>query len=88
MHRRIDDLEVIDYSDSDYVGYIDTKKSISGYIFMLVGGVISRRSAKQSLNATSTIKVEFISYFEAISHGVWFKSFIFELRVVDLFLGY
>jgi len=46
MHRRIDDLEVIDYSDSDYVGYIDTKKSISGYIFMLVGGVISRRSAK------------------------------------------
>ena len=83
MYRRTDNLEVIDYSDSDYAGCIDSRKSTSGYVFMLVGGVVSWRSAKQTLIATFTMKAEFVSCFEATSHGVWLKSFIYGLRVVD-----
>ena len=83
MYRRTDNLEVIGYSNSDYVGYIDSQKSTSGYAFMLVGGAISWKSAKQTLTATSTMEVEFMSFFEATSHGVWLKSFIYGLRVVD-----
>ncbi|XP_073017954.1 secreted RxLR effector protein 161-like [Primulina eburnea] len=37
MFRRTENLEVIDYSDSDYAGCIDLRKSTSGYIFMLAG---------------------------------------------------
>ena len=33
--------------------------------------------------ATSIMEVEFASYFEATSHGVWLKSFIAGLRIVD-----
>ena len=29
------------------------------------------------------MEAEFVSYFEATSHGVWLKSFIFGLRIVD-----
>ena len=29
------------------------------------------------------MEVEFVSCFEAISHGVWMNSFIFGLRIVD-----
>ena len=50
---------------------------------MLAEVAISWRSAKQTLTATSTMKVKFMSCFEATSHGVWLKSFIFRLRVVD-----
>ena len=50
---------------------------------MLGGGAVSWRSTKQTLIATSTMKVEFMSCFEVTSHGVWLKSFIFGLRVVD-----
>ena len=50
---------------------------------MFASGAISWRSAKQTLIATSTMEVEFVSYFEATSHGVWMKSFIFGLRIVD-----
>ena len=32
--------------------------------------------------ATSTMEVEFVSCFEATSHGVWLKSFIFGLKIV------
>ena len=50
---------------------------------MFVGGVISRRSAKQTFIATSTMEVEFASFFEAALYGVWMKSFIYGLRIVD-----
>ncbi|XP_073041999.1 secreted RxLR effector protein 161-like [Primulina eburnea] len=49
MFRRTENLEVIGYSDSDYAGCIDSRKSTSGYIFMLAGGAVSWRSAKQTL---------------------------------------
>ncbi|XP_051130805.1 secreted RxLR effector protein 161-like [Andrographis paniculata] len=83
IYRQTDVLEVIGYFDSDYAGCIDTRKSTSDFVFMLAGGVISWRSAKQSITATSIIETEFVSYFETSSHGVWLKSFISELRVVD-----
>ena len=81
--RRTDNLEVIGYSDSDFAGCIDSRKSTSGYIFLMVGGAVSWRSAKQILTATSTMEVEFVSCFEATSHGVWLKSFISGLRIMD-----
>lgn len=83
MYKRTDNLEVIGYSDSDYAGCIDSRKSTSGYVFMLADGAISWRSSKQSLTATSTMEAEFVSCFEATCHGVWLKSFISKLRVVD-----
>ncbi|KAL5858701.1 hypothetical protein ACOSQ3_006159 [Xanthoceras sorbifolium] len=83
MYRRTDNLEVIGYSDSDFAGCVDSRKSTSGYIFMMASGAVSWRSAKQSLTATSTMEAEFVSCFEATSHGVWLKSFISGLRIVD-----
>ena len=83
MYRQIDNLEVISSSDLDYVGCIDSQKSTLGYVFMLAGGAVSWRSTKQTLIAISTMKVEFVSCFEATSHGVWLKGFISGLRVVD-----
>ncbi|RDX69043.1 hypothetical protein CR513_51902, partial [Mucuna pruriens] len=29
------------------------------------------------------MKAKFVSFFEATSHGVWLKSFIYRLKVVD-----
>uniref|UniRef100_A0A2N9F3Y6 Retrovirus-related Pol polyprotein from transposon TNT 1-94 n=1 Tax=Fagus sylvatica TaxID=28930 RepID=A0A2N9F3Y6_FAGSY len=49
MYRRTDNLEVIGYSDSDFAGCIDSRKSTSGYIFMMASGAVSWRSAKQTL---------------------------------------
>ena len=83
MYRRTDSLEVIGYSDSDFVGCVGSCKSTSGYIFKLVDEAVSWRIAKQTLTATSTVEVEFVSCFEVSPHGVWLKSFIYGLRIVD-----
>ena len=77
MCKRTNNLEVISYSNSNFLGCVDSQKSTSRFIFMFVGGIVSWRSAKQTLSTTSTMKAEFISCFETTSHGVWRKSFIF-----------
>ena len=81
-YQRSDNLEVIGYSDSDFAGCQDTKHSTFGYIFMLAGGAISWRSAKQRLVAPSTMAAEYIACYEASDHGLWLRNFVTGLRVV------
>ena len=76
-------LEVVGYSDSDFAGCLDSRKSTSGYVFLLAGGAISWRSVKQSLTASSTMEAEFVACYEATSQALWLRNFITGLRVVD-----
>ena len=45
-YKHVDNLEVIGYSDSDFARCSNTKKSTSGYIFLLARGAISWKSIK------------------------------------------
>jgi len=83
MYKQTNNINVIDYSNSDFAGCVDSHKSTSGYIFLMASGVILRRSVKHTLTATSTMEVEFVSFFEVTSHGIWLNSFIFGLKIVD-----
>jgi hypothetical protein len=82
-YRRSDSLEIRGYSDADYVGDQDDRKSMSGYVFTLARGDISWRSCKQSIVASSMMYVEFIACFEATGRAIWLKKFIPNLKVVD-----
>ena len=54
---------------------------------MLGSGAVSWRNAKQTLIATFTIEDEFALCFEATSYGVWLKSFMSGLRIIDSISG-
>jgi hypothetical protein len=41
IYERSDSFEIVDYSDSDFVVYLDTDRSTSGYVFKLACGAIS-----------------------------------------------
>ena len=41
IYRQTKTLEVVSFSDSNYAGCVDDKKSTSGYIFIMVEGVVS-----------------------------------------------
>lgn len=84
-YRKSDLLEVIEYSDYDYNGFLDCPKSTSGYVFMLARGAISWKSSKQSLIALSIIEDEFVACSEASNHALWLRNFISRIRIVDLF---
>ena len=76
-------MEVVGYSNSDFAGCIDTRKSMFGYLFQLAEGAILWKSAKQSVIATSTMEAEFVACFEATIHALWLRNFISGLGVVD-----
>ncbi|RDX93239.1 hypothetical protein CR513_24532, partial [Mucuna pruriens] len=82
-YRKSEDLEIIGYFDSDFVGCQDSKCSTSGYIYMLAGGAISWKSVKQTLIAPSTMAIKFVACFKASNHGIWLRNFVTSLRVVD-----
>jgi len=64
-YRRFDHIEVIGYSDSNSAGCVVTRKSTLGYVFLLAGGVVLWKNAKQSVVDTSTMEDEFVACFEA-----------------------
>jgi len=45
-YKRFDHLELIGYTDSDFVGCVDTRKSTFGYMYLLAREAISWKSAK------------------------------------------
>nr|GEU58205.1 hypothetical protein [Tanacetum cinerariifolium] len=54
----------------------------TGYVFVLNGGAVDWKSAKQSIFATSSAEAEYITAFDASKEAVWVRKFIFGLRVV------
>ena len=69
-YRRSSHLEIVGYSDSDFAGCLDSRKSTSSYIFMLARGAISWKSVKQTLIASSTMEAEFIACYKSSNHGI------------------
>ncbi|XP_062085679.1 secreted RxLR effector protein 161-like [Humulus lupulus] len=82
-YRRSDHFEIIGYSNSDFAGCQDSRRSTLGYIYMLGGGAISWRSAKQTLIASSTMAAEFVACYEASNHGIWLRNFVIGLHILD-----
>ncbi|GAB2276586.1 hypothetical protein Dimus_039200 [Dionaea muscipula] len=82
-YRRSDHTEIIGYSDADFTGCLDSRRSTSGYVFMLAGGAISWRSVKQTLTSSSTMEAEFIACYEASNQAIWLQNFITGLWILD-----
>ena len=79
-----EDLIPIGYTDSNFQSDLDFRKSTSGYVFTLGGGVLSWRSVKQSCIADYTMEAEYVATCEAAKEAVWLKKFIFDLGVVRI----
>ena len=82
-YRKSETLEIEGYSDSDFAGDADDRKSTSGYIFTLAKGAISWKSSKQTVTASSTMYAEFVACYEASGQVTWLKKFVPGLKVVD-----
>ncbi|GJU37351.1 retrotransposon protein, putative, ty1-copia subclass [Tanacetum coccineum] len=55
---------------------------LTGYVFVLSGGVVDWKSAKQSIFATSSAEAEYIIAYDASKEAVWVRKFIYGLGVV------
>lgn len=67
------------FCDSDYAGDGDTRRSTSGYAFLLGRSCISWRSERQRVVATSTTEAEYIAAAEAVKELVWLERLLEEI---------
>lgn len=71
------------YSDADWGGDVNDRKSTSGYLFKMCGGSVSWRSKKQSCVALSTAEAEYMSLASAAQEAIWLSRLITELHRSD-----
>nr|GEW20635.1 retrotransposon protein, putative, Ty1-copia subclass [Tanacetum cinerariifolium] len=78
------ELGVSCYINTEYLTDADDLKSQTGYVFVLNGGAVDRKSAKQNIFATSSAETEYIAVFDASKEVVWVRKFISGLGVVPI----
>ncbi|MCO5597506.1 hypothetical protein L7F22_051584 [Adiantum nelumboides] len=76
-----EDACVLGYTDSDYAGDMDKRRSTSGYVFLFNGGAVSWRSRLQNCTAMSTTKAEYVAVSEASKEAIWLARFVSNLGI-------
>lgn len=68
----------ITYSDADFAGEHDSKRSTSGYVVKMGTGVVSWASRLQNIQTLSTTEAEYVSAVAAAQEALWMKNLFFE----------
>jgi hypothetical protein len=83
LYKSNGSLQVDCYTDADWAGSLDDRRSTSGYCTFLGGNLITWRSKKQSVVARSTAEAEL----RAMAHGVcevlWLRILLMELGLLQ-----
>lgn len=77
-----EELHVVGYSDSDWAGDKESRKSTSGFIFMLHRGPVSWRSKRQSTVALTSTEAEYIALTLAAKEATWLRLLLTELGLL------
>ncbi|KAA3479438.1 retrovirus-related Pol polyprotein from transposon TNT 1-94 [Gossypium australe] len=71
---------LIGFTDNDYAGDQDDRKSTSGYVFMMGSKAISWSSRKQPIVTLSTTEAEFVAATSCASKAIWLRNVLKELH--------
>lgn len=72
-------LELVGYSDADWAGDVASRRSRTGYVFMLNGAAVSWRSQRQQTVALSTAEAEYMALTSAIQEAVYLRQMLGDL---------
>jgi|SRR5579871_5521089 len=70
---------LVGYTDADWAGDKDTRRSTSGYTFNIGSGAISWSSKRQPTVALSTCEAEYMAQTQAAKEAIWLKGLLVEL---------
>lgn len=73
--------ELAGFTDADYAGCLQTRKSRSGYIFLLNGAPISWSSQRQNCVSLSTTEAEYVALANGTKEAIWLRRLLNELGI-------
>jgi hypothetical protein len=65
---------LVGHCNADYAGDLDSKRSTTGYVFLMFGGVVSWSSRLQPTVAVPTVEAEYLSAGQAVKETLWFQK--------------
>jgi hypothetical protein len=71
------------WSDSDWAGDQEDRRSTSGYVFKVFGGTVSWKSKKQETVALSSCEAEIMALTMSMKEALWLRSILLELQLVE-----
>ena len=77
------DLHPILYSDADWAGDLDTRKSTGGYICLLARSAVSWSSKRQQTVTLSSTEAEYMALTQATKEAIWVSRFLAELQGIS-----
>lgn len=79
-YSQVSNFRLCGFTDSDYAGSLDDRRSISAHIFTLGSGVINWSSKKQATTTLSTPEAEYIAATSAACQAIWLRRMLAELQ--------
>ncbi len=67
------------YSDADWAGDYDTRRSTSGFVFNISSSAISWSAKRQPTVALSSCEAEYMGQTQATKEAIWLKSLLAQL---------
>ncbi|KAG8493847.1 hypothetical protein CXB51_011132 [Gossypium anomalum] len=80
LDRRRTEDGVYSYVDADFVGDLDRRRSLTGYVFTIGGCAISWKATLQTTVTLSTTEAEYMAITEACKEAIWLKGLFSELN--------
>jgi hypothetical protein len=74
---------VFGYSDADFGGELDKRRSTSAYAFLMHGGVVAWRSKLQDCTAGSTVEAEYVALAQATREALFLTKLLTDFQVTD-----
>jgi len=69
---------LVGFTDFDWAGNLDDRKSTTGYVFTLGSGPITWACEKQSAISLSSTKTKYHGAIEASKEALWLRQFLLE----------
>jgi hypothetical protein len=79
FYKQSGDVELLAYTDNDYAGDLEDRKSTLGLLFMLSSRAVSWSSKKQPVVTLSTTEAEFIAAAFCACQAVWLRRMLEKL---------
>ena len=71
------------YTDSDFAGSLDDRKSTSGYVFQLRMNLISWASKKQPIVSISSAEAEYVAATSTSCQAVWLRRLLKDMSQTE-----